>query len=79
MGTEISMVWKMDNEEEVARLAQALKLVKDIKALSELEDKITRINKEVAVLEAKLTSGKAEDNRLQESIGDLTSRRNQMR
>jgi cell division septum initiation protein DivIVA len=73
------MVWKMDNEDEVARLAQALKLIKDIKALSELEDKVTRLNKEVAELETKIAEGKMADNQLRESINELTCRRNELR
>jgi len=78
LGTEISMVWKMENEDEVARLAQALKLIKDIKALGELEDKITRLNKEIIALETKLAEGKVESYQLQKSINDLTCRRNQL-
>jgi len=78
LGTEISMVWKMDDEVEVGRLAQALKLVKDLKALSELEEKITQLNKELSTLEAKLAKDKEEESQLQLSINNLTYRQNEL-
>ena len=79
MGTEISTVWKMDDEVEVGRLAQALKLVKDLRALSELEEKITQLNKELTTLEAKLMKEKEEESQLQLSINTLTYKRNELR
>jgi len=69
----------MDDEVEVGRLAQALKLVKDLRALSELEEKITQLNKELTTLEAKLMKEKEEESQLQLSINTLTYKRNELR
>ena len=78
MGNEISLVWKMDDEAELARLAQALKLVKDLKSLGELEEKLVQMNKDAAAIQAKIAKEKEEESELHISIDNLLVRQNDL-
>jgi len=78
LGNEISLVWKMDDEAELARLAQALKLVKDLKSLGELEEKLVQMNKDAGAIQAKIAKEKEEESELHISIDNLLVRQNDL-